>query len=119
MIFLFDLPNLEHQDICHRREVFVVLKHQELDLYKNTGGLFSFLAFGMQEIAIHFINRNYLGKELQNGNLFFITHFHFGKLIFKKEGVKDLSEVDTEQMKERLGLVHPNLDKNWETSDLF
>ncbi|MDR7131270.1 HEPN domain-containing protein [Algoriphagus sp. 4150] len=119
MIYLFDLPNLEHLDISRRREVYVVLKHQELEVYQNTVGLFSFLAAGKQEIAIHAINRNYLGKELRNGNLFFLTHFHSGKLIFKKEGVKDLSEMDGEKLKERMGLVSHDLYKNWETSNLF
>ncbi|WPR75759.1 HEPN domain-containing protein [Algoriphagus sp. NG3] len=119
MIFLFDLPNLGHLDISHRREIYVVLKHQELEVYQNTVGLFSFLAAGKQEIAVHAINRNYLGKEHRNGNLFFLTQFHSGKLIFKKEGVKDLSEIDGEKLKERMGLVSRDLDKNWETSDLF
>lgn len=119
MIFLFELPNLRHLDISHRREIYVVLKHQELDVYQNTHGLFSFLAAGKQEISIHALNRNYLGKEHRNGNLFFLTHFHSGKLIFKKEGVKDLSVIDEGKLKERMGRVIHDLNKNWGTSDVF
>ena len=119
MIFLFDLPNLGHLDVSYRREIYVVLKHQELDVYQNTHGLFSFLAAGKQEIAIHAINRNYLGKEYRNVNLFFLTHFHLGTLIFKKEGVKDLPVIDGEKLKGRMVLVSHDLNKNWETAGVF
>ncbi|WP_111672316.1 HEPN domain-containing protein [Algoriphagus litoralis] len=119
MIFLFDLPNLSHADITHRREVYVVLRHQELDAYHNTQGLFSFLALGKQEIAIHAVNRNVLIRDLGKGNLFFHYHFRQLQLIYRKSGVKDLKEIPSERLQERMLQLRSSLEKNWERADQF
>jgi HEPN domain-containing protein len=119
MIFLFDLPNLSHADIVHRREVYVVLRHQELDTYHNTQGLFSFLALGMQEIAIHPVNRNALIRDMGKGNLFFQYHLRQLQLIYRKAGVSDLKEIPAERLQERMLQLRSSLEKNWERADQF
>jgi len=119
MIFLFDLPNLSHADIAHRREVYVVLRHQELDAYHNTQGLFSFLAQGMQEIAIHAVNRNVLIRDMGKGNLFFQYHLRQLQLIYRKTGVSDLKEIPAERLQERMLQLRSSLEKNWERADQF
>lgn len=119
MIFLFDLPNLNHADIAHRREVYVVLRHQELDAFHNTHGLFSFLALGMQEIAIHAVNRNVLIRDLGKGNLFFQYHFRQLQLIYRKAGVNDLKEIPADRLQERMLQLCSSLEKNWERADQF
>lgn len=119
MIFLFDLPNLTHHDVSRRREVYVVLRHQELDEHHNTQGLFSFLASGMQEIAIHSINRNTLIRDIGKGNLFFQYHLRQLQLIYRKEGVSDLKEIPAERLQERMLQLGCSLEKNWERADQF
>ncbi|MDO8965055.1 HEPN domain-containing protein [Algoriphagus sp.] len=119
MIFLFDLPNLNHADVSHRREVFVVLRHQELDEHHNTQGLFSFLASGMQEIAIHSINRNALIRDMGKGNLFFQYHLRQLQLIYRKVGVCKLKEIPAERLQERMLQLRSSLEKNWERADQF
>jgi uncharacterized protein len=119
MIFLFDLPNLSHADVTHRREVFVVLRNQELDEHHNTQSLFSFLASGTQEIAIHSINRNALIRDMGKGNLFFQYHLRQLQLIYRKEGVCKLKEIPAERLQERMLQLRISLEKNWERADQF
>ena len=119
MIFLFELPNLSHADITSRREVYVVVRHQELDAYHDTQGLFNFLALGKQEIAIHAINRNMLIRKLDKGNLFFQYHFRELQLIYRKPGVSNLKEVPADRMEERMLQLRSSLEKNWERADQF
>lgn len=119
MIFLFDLPNLNHADISQRREVYVVLRHQELDTYHNTQGLFSFLALGRQEIAIHAVNRNVLIRDMGKGNLFFQYHLRQLQLIYRKAGISDLKEIPSERLQERMLQLRSSLEKNWERADQF
>ncbi|WP_339753208.1 HEPN domain-containing protein [Algoriphagus aquimarinus] len=119
MIFLFDLPNLGHLDVSHRREIYVVLKNQDLEAHHNTIGLFSFLTSGKQEFAIHSINRNQLTNVLAKGHLFFQYHIRQLHLIYRKEGVPDLKELPHERLQERMLHLKPSLEKNWEKADLF
>ncbi|SFT89185.1 HEPN domain-containing protein [Algoriphagus locisalis] len=119
MIFLFDLPNLGHLDVSHRREIYVVIKNQDLEEHHNTIGLFSFLSSGKQEFAIHSINRNHLTSVLGKGHLFFQYHIRHLHLIYRKQGVPDLKEIPHERLEERMLNLKPNLEKNWEKADLF
>ncbi|MEB2774995.1 HEPN domain-containing protein [Algoriphagus sp. D3-2-R+10] len=119
LIFLFDLPNLGHLDVSHRREIYVVLKNQDLEEHRNTIGLFSFLTSGRQEFAIHSINRNHLNNVLGKGHLFFQYHIRQLHLIYRKEGVPDLIELPHERLQERMLHLRASLEKNWEKADLF
>ena len=119
MIFLFDLPNLGHLDVSHRREIYVVLKNQDLEEHHNTIGLFTFLSSGKQEFAIHAINRNQLNRGLGKGHLFFQYHIRQLHLIYRKEGVPNLKEVPQERLQERMLHLKPGLEKNWLKSDVF
>ncbi len=119
MIFLFDLPNLGHLDVSHRREIYVVIKNQDLEEHHNTIGLFSFLTSGKQEFAIHSINRNHLTNVLGKGHLFFQYHIRQLHLIYRKEGVPDLKEIPHERLQERMLHLRSGLEKNWEKADLF
>lgn len=119
MIFLFDLPNLGHLDVSYRREIYVVLKNQDLEEHHNTLELFSFLTSGKQEFAIHSINRNHLTNVLGKGHLFFQYHIRQLHLIYRKEGVPDLKELPHERLQERMLHLRSSLEKNWEKGDLF
>ena len=119
MIFLFDLPYLGHLDVSHRREIYVVLRNQDLEEHHNTIGLFSFLTSGKQEFAIHSINRNHLTSVLGKGHLFFQYHIRQLHLIYRKEGASDLKELPHERLLERMIHLRSSLQKNWEKADLF
>ena len=119
MIYLFDLPNLGHLDVSHRREIYVVLQNQDLEQHHNTIGLFTFLSSGKQEFAIHAINRNQLNRGLGKGHLFFQYHIRQLHLIYRKEGVPNLKEVPQESLHERMLHLKTGLEKNWLKSDVF
>jgi|GEM_PF-2755109 len=119
MIYLFDLPNLGHTDLSHRRELYVVLQNQDLEQHHNTTGLFTFLTSGKQEFAIHCVNRNQLSRGLGKGHLFFQYHFRQLHLIYRKEGVNNLKEVEAERLSERMLHLKPGLELNWQKSDNF
>ncbi len=119
MIFLWDIPLQEHSEIKDRKEVYMVIKHQEQSKMEAIQGLLTFLACNNLEICIHPISIGFLNKELKDGNIFFLTHMTKTNLIYKKEDAIELHEYNMQHYPQILSHAQTIIKNGWATADLF
>ncbi|AFL86138.1 hypothetical protein Belba_3646 [Belliella baltica DSM 15883] len=119
LIYTIEIPLANEPKIRSRYEVFVVIKHQELSVMEAFQGLLNFIALGDQEICIHPININYLTKEINDGNLFFLTHILQTNLVYKKANARVLPEIDMANHPNVLNQANATLQSGWLLSDQF
>lgn len=119
MIFLFEVPIHDQSEIKDRKEVYMVIKHQEPSKMEAIQGLLTFLVCGNQEINIHPITISFLNKELKDGNIFFLTHINNANLIYKKAGAIELQEYSMQNYPQILSHAQNVIQNGWATADLF
>lgn len=119
MIFLFEIPIHDQSEIKDRKEVYMVIKHQEPSKMEAIQGLLTFLVCGNHEINIHPITISFLNKELKDGNIFFLTHINNANLLYKKADAIELQEYSMHHYPQMLSHAQNVIQNGWATADLF
>ncbi|EOZ97923.1 hypothetical protein A33Q_1575 [Indibacter alkaliphilus LW1] len=119
MIFVFEIPLDDNSEIKCRKEVYMVIKHQEPSKMEAIQGLLTFLLCNKQEVCIHPITIGYLNKELKDGNIFFLTHITQTNLIYKKADAIELQECNIQHYPQILSHAKTVIENGWATADLF
>lgn len=119
MIFLFEIPLDDNSEIKCRKEVYMVIKHQEQSRMEAIQGLLTFLVSNNQEICIHPISIGFLNKELKDGNIFFLTNMNQTNLIYKKTDAIELQEYNIQHYPQILNHAQKVIQSGWSTADLF